>query len=206
MRCRGDAPGLSTYSPAVTFRAATVFGRRSRDSPRLIRCQRVHGIDNDGLDAGRAGLGTAVVEHRIEEALGLARTGSRRDDRRSSPRQSVEGVALVAPGREAKRRFRNGSPPSGACWNGRSTERYGPLKRLSVSARNCSTTPDSAGFDGPKPVKRKSSRASVTSAARVEGIMGAEGRVGDWSRYVESARQLLRECSQSDCFHAAALG
>ena len=45
-------------------------------------------------------------EHRVQEALGLSGAGSCRDDRRLPSRQPVEGVALVAPGREAERRFR----------------------------------------------------------------------------------------------------
>ena len=65
----------------------------------------------------------------------------------------------------------NGSPPSGACWNGRAMERYGPLARFSGSARKSSMTCASAGLDGPKPVVRKSRSAPVTSAATTEGII-----------------------------------
>ena len=62
----------------------------------------------------------------------------------------------------------NGSPPSVAGWNGRAMERYG----FSGWARKSSMTCASAGFDGPKPVARKSPSAPVTSAATTEGIMG----------------------------------
>ena len=102
-RCSGLAHVQSRRHLAVERRCSV---DDPGDSPRLIRGQRVHGIDDDGLDAGRTGLGTAVVEHRVEEALGLSGAGSGRDDRRLPPRQPVEGVALVAPGREAERRFR----------------------------------------------------------------------------------------------------
>ena len=67
----------------------------------------------------------------------------------------------------------NGSPPSVAGWNGRAMERYGPLARFSGWARKSSMTCANPGFDGPKPVARKSRRAPVTSAATTEGIIGS---------------------------------
>ena len=70
----------------------------------------------------------------------------------------------------------NGSPPSGARRKGSATERYGPLTRFAGSARKSSTTLASSGLDGPKPVVRKSRRASVTSDATTEGIMAAGAR------------------------------
>ena len=76
------------------------------NAPRLIRRESVHGIDDDGLDAGRACLRAAVVEHRIEEALGLAGTGSGRDDGGLATGQPIEGGALMAVRREAERGFR----------------------------------------------------------------------------------------------------
>ena len=76
------------------------------DAPRLVRRERVHGIDDDGLDAGRAGLCAAVVKYWIEEALGLAGTGSGRDDGGSATGQPIEGGALMAVRREPERGFR----------------------------------------------------------------------------------------------------
>ena len=64
----------------------------------------------------------------------------------------------------------NGSPPSAARWNGSATERYGPLIRFSGVPRNPSTTPLSAAFDGPNPVRRKSESAVTTSPATADGI------------------------------------
>ena len=76
------------------------------DAPRLIRRERVHGIDDDGLDAGRAGPRAAVVEYRIEEALGLAGTGSGRDDGGPATGQPIEGGALMAIRLEPERGIR----------------------------------------------------------------------------------------------------
>ena len=76
------------------------------NAPRLIRRESVHGIDDDGLDAGRAGLRAAVIEHRVEEALRLAGTGSGRDDGGLATGQPIEGGALMAIGGEAERGFR----------------------------------------------------------------------------------------------------
>ena len=73
--------------------------------PRLIRSERVHGIDEDGLDAGGPGPLAAVIEHRIQEALGFARASSRRDDGGLALRQPIEGGALVPVRGEAERRL-----------------------------------------------------------------------------------------------------
>ena len=71
----------------------------------LIRGERVHGIDEDGLDAGGPRPLAAVIEHRIQEALGLAGAGPRRDDGGPAARQPIEGGALVPIRGEAERRF-----------------------------------------------------------------------------------------------------
>ena len=82
---------------------------RAVDDPgnpsRLIRSERVHGIDEDGLDAGGPGPLAAVIEHRIEEALRLAGARSRRDDGGLASRQPIEGGALVPVRGEAERRL-----------------------------------------------------------------------------------------------------
>ena len=105
MCVRGEAPVSPTYRPAVTLpperlRAVDDPG----DSPRLVRGERVHRIDEDGLDAGASRPLAAVVEHRIQEALGLAGAGPRRDDGGLAPRQPIEGGALVPVRGEAERR------------------------------------------------------------------------------------------------------
>ena len=46
------------------------------------------------------------------------------------------------------------------------------VREVSASARESSITVAKTGLAGPKPVARKSLRASVTSAARVGGIIG----------------------------------
>ena len=57
---------------------------RLRDAPRLVGRQRVHRVDEDGLDPRRPGLRTAVAEDRIQKALGLAGSGAGGDDGRLS--------------------------------------------------------------------------------------------------------------------------
>lgn len=52
-----------------------------RDAARLIGGERVHRIDEDRFHPRRARVPPAVVEDRHEERLGLARTGTRRDER-----------------------------------------------------------------------------------------------------------------------------
>ena len=89
----------------------------------------------------------------------------------------------------------NGSPPSVAGWNGRAMERYGPLARFSGRERKLSTTCASAGFDGPKPVARKSPSAPATSAATTEGIMG---------QTPEDTRDGLRAAASSGCLDSVA--
>ena len=103
----GRRTGLAHVQPCrhpAPKRRCAVDNRSN--APRLIRRESVHGIDDDGLDAGRAGLRAAVVEHRIEEALGLAGTGSGRDDGGLATVQPIEGGALMAIRREAERGFR----------------------------------------------------------------------------------------------------
>ena len=80
----------------------------SGDAPRLVRGQRVHRVDEDGLDARRAGLPPAVVEHREEEALRLARAGAGGHHRRPPGvgGQPRERRRLVAVRREPQGHFR----------------------------------------------------------------------------------------------------
>ena len=71
------------YSPAVTPASA---GSRQQlvDALGLVGGQRVHRVQQDRLDAGLAllPLAAAVVEHRDQERLGLARAGAGGDQRR----------------------------------------------------------------------------------------------------------------------------
>ncbi len=67
----------------------------------LVRGQRVHGVEEDGLDARLAALGVAVVEDGIEEALGFAGAGAGGDQSRQRHvaalgGQSLEGAHLVS--------------------------------------------------------------------------------------------------------------
>ena len=57
------------------------------------------------LTPGGPGPLAAVIEHRIQEALGLAGAGSRRDDGGLASRQPIEGGALVPVRGEAERRL-----------------------------------------------------------------------------------------------------
>ena len=75
------------------------------DPSRLVRGERVHGIDEDGLDAGSSGPLAAVIEHRIQEALRLAGARSCCDDGGLAARQPIESGALVPVRGEAERRF-----------------------------------------------------------------------------------------------------
>ena len=59
------------------------------DATGLVVGQRVHRVEDERLDAGGAGVPAAVVEQRHQEALGLARAGARRHERR--PRHLVAG-------------------------------------------------------------------------------------------------------------------
>ena len=79
-----------------------------RDAPRLVRRQGVHGVDDDRLDARLARLPTTVLQHRVQEALGL--TGTRPCcDHRGAPRvrrQPLHRRALVLVWRETQRDVR----------------------------------------------------------------------------------------------------
>ena len=170
----GRRTGLTHVQPRrhpAPKRRSTVDDRGN--TPRLIRRESVHGIDDDGLDAGRACLRAAVIEHRIEEALGLAGTGSGRDDGGLATVQPSKGGTLMAIRREAERGFRERLAAFRCALKRQVDGEVGPLSRLSESSRKSFTASDSAGFDGPNPVERKSRRALETSAAMVEGIMGA---------------------------------
>ena len=76
-----------------------------RNAPRLVRGQRVHRVDDDGLDPRRAGLRPAVVEDGIQEALGLAGTGTGGDDGRlpGAGGETRERGPLVTVRREPER-------------------------------------------------------------------------------------------------------
>lgn len=76
-----------------------------RDPPGLVRGQRVHRIDEDGLNPGRSGSLPAVVQDGVEEALRLARAGARGDDRRppGAGGQARERSPLMAVRRKPER-------------------------------------------------------------------------------------------------------
>ncbi len=167
------------------------------DAPRLVRRQRVHRVDEDGLDARRPGPFAAVIEDGEEEALRLARAGAGGDHRRPPGvrGQSRERRALVAVRSEPEGHLRERLAALG-----RRLERQGdgeirPLARFSGRARKSSTTCASAGFDGPKPVARKSPSAPVTSVATTEGIMG---------QTPEDTRDGLRAAASSGCLDSVA--
>ena len=71
---------------------------------RLVGGERVHRVDEDGLDARLAGVAGAPVEDGEQEALGLARARARGDERGlgALAAEAVEGAALVAVGAEAE--------------------------------------------------------------------------------------------------------
>ena len=75
--------GLSpTYSPAVTCLEPRPRQDLLGQATRLVRRERVHRIDEDRLDAlAPAALRGAMLEHGIQEALGLAGSGARGDER-----------------------------------------------------------------------------------------------------------------------------
>ena len=103
-------PGRGTGLPHVQSRGHLAPERRCAvddpgNPPRLVRGERVHGIDEDGLDAGGPRPLAAVIEHRIQEALRLAGAGSRRNDGGLAAGQPIEGGALVPVRGEAERRL-----------------------------------------------------------------------------------------------------
>ena len=61
-----------------------LFVNRLGDAPGLVGGERVHRIEDQRLDARLPGgpLASAVVEDRVQEALGLARAGAGGDQRR----------------------------------------------------------------------------------------------------------------------------
>ncbi len=68
------------------------------DAGGLIRRQGVHGVDEDGLDAGVAPVAMAMVQDGVEKAFGFARSGAGGDEGGSGvgAGKAVEGAFLVA--------------------------------------------------------------------------------------------------------------
>ncbi|OIQ89605.1 hypothetical protein GALL_284920 [mine drainage metagenome] len=113
-------------------------GQDLRETQCLVVCQSVHRVQDQRLGACDSVPASAqhVVEDRIEERLGLARAGSRRDQRGLRPaatpgdrrRQARERLRLVTVGREALIPLER-VPPALACWPERQAQtNVGPLE------------------------------------------------------------------------------
>ena len=149
-----------------------------REALRLVVGERVHRIEDQRLhpaDAARLGA-QDVVEDRVEERLGLARPGARRDERRAAGaarrdrgRRSSAGRRPRPDGRRARSPWPSSSgcqssasrQPSAAGRNGSRNRRYGPLKIPSSGcSRNSSIASRAGRSDSENVVSRYSSSPS----------------------------------------------
>ena len=104
-----------------------------RDAPGLIAGQGVHGVDHQGLDPRlpRGPGAGAVVQHRIEKALGLAAAGARRHQGADGLMQGGEaqpGQLLVAVGRITGRKVGEEARARLAGHEGQADLHIGPLE------------------------------------------------------------------------------
>jgi len=103
---RGVAAVLADVETGRDAEKARVAGDELGHPGGLVGSERVHRVEDQGLDALAADveLAGAVVEDRVQEALGLARTSARCDDRRlwfapTEGREALVGRRLVLVGR-----------------------------------------------------------------------------------------------------------
>ena len=102
-QCAPFADVQSGRHPAVQGRCVV---NDVGDASGLVGSERVHGIDEDGLDARLACMGAAVLKNRIEEALSLAGTRARGHDGGLPPCQPAKRHALMSMRRVAEGDFR----------------------------------------------------------------------------------------------------
>ena len=160
---------------------------RLRDAPRLVRRQRVHRIDEDRLDTRRPGLRPAVVQDRIQEALGLTGPGAGRHDGGlpGAGREARERGALVAVRREPERYVRERLAPLGRL---QERQRDGEVRPLGEVFRIRQKVVDDVGQRGVG--RPEAGREEVTERA---GDLG-----GDDGGYQDSSPSSLSKRGSAD--------